>query len=124
MPPKASVYHVHLYNPYVNTVVSTFSIPRHEIVTSMEVMPLEISEVTHKLKTLIAVGTISQRAENYASRGALYTLDIIDVVPEPGRPETGKKISVHGREDTKGGVTALTGIGGLVATAQGMYCIA
>lgn len=87
----------------------------------MEIMPLEISEITHKHKLLIALGTISQRGENYAARGALYTLDIINVVPEPGQPETGKKLSIHGREDTKGGITALTGIAGLVATAQGMY---
>jgi len=86
----------------------------------MEIMPLEISEVIHKHKTFVAVGTISQRGENYAARGALYILDVIQVVPEPGRPETGKKLHVHGREDTKGGITALMGIAGLVGTAQGI----
>lgn len=88
----------------------------------MEVMSLEISEITHKHKLMIAVGTITQRAENFAARGALYIIDIITVVPEPGHPETGKKLQIHGREDTKGGITALTGIAGLVATAQGMLC--
>lgn len=86
----------------------------------MEIMPLEMSEVTHKHKLMIAVGTISQRGENFAARGSLYVLDVVAVVPEPGQPETGKKLHIHSHEDTKGGITALTGIAGLVATAQGM----
>ncbi|KAL1303688.1 hypothetical protein AAFC00_007041 [Neodothiora populina] len=117
--PKASRFYVHLYNPHVNLVVSTMPLPAYEIVTSMEVMPLEISEVTHKHKLLVAVGTISERGENYAARGALYTLDVVDVVPEPDKPETGKKLHQRGREDTKGGITAIMGIAGLVGTAQG-----
>lgn len=103
----------------MDAVVHTLPLPDFEIVTSMEVMPLEISEVTHKRKLLIAIGTISQRAENFAARGALYTIDVINVVPEPGHPETGKQLRIHGREDTKGGITAIMGIAGLVGTAQG-----
>ena len=85
----------------------------------MEVMPLEVSEITHQHRLLVALGTISQRAENYAAKGCIYTLEIIDVVPEPGQPETGKKFRVFGREETKSGITALMGIAGLVGTAQG-----
>lgn len=108
-----------MYDPRVHRIIDTFDIPPYELVTSMEVMPLEISEITHKHKLLVALGTISQRAENYAARGCIYALEIIDVVPEPGQPETGKKFRIVSREETKGGITALMGIAGLVGAAQG-----
>jgi len=121
--PKTLQYHIHIYDHHVNSVIHSLDLPNYELVTSTEIMPLEISEVIHKHKTFVAVGTISQRGENYAARGALYILDVIQVVPEPGRPETGKKLHVHGREDTKGGITALMGIAGLVGTAQGIFVL-
>ncbi|GAB7354687.1 hypothetical protein MBLNU459_g5108t1 [Dothideomycetes sp. NU459] len=117
--PKTSKYHVHIYDPQADAVIHTYDIPAYEIVTSMEVAPLEISEVTHKQKLLVAVGTISQRGENFAAKGVIYVLDIIPVVPEPSRPETGKKLHVFSREEIKGGITALMGIAGLVGAAQG-----
>lgn len=110
---------MHLYDAKADRVIDTYDIPSYELVTSMEVMPLEISEITHQHRLLVALGTISQRAENYAAKGCIYTLEIIDVVPEPGQPETGKKFRVFGREETKSGITALIGIAGLVGTAQG-----
>lgn len=121
MRPMTSQYYVHLYDPLVSTIVHTLPLPQYELVTSLEVMSLEISEITHKHKLMVAVGAITDRAENFAARGALYVLDIIDVVPEPGHPETGKMLKIHSREDTKGGITALMGIAGLVGTAQGMF---
>ncbi|KAI4740148.1 protein CFT1 [Aureobasidium sp. EXF-12298] len=117
--PKALQFRVHLYDAKADRLIDTYDIPPYELVTSMEVMPLEVSEITHQHRLLVALGTISQRAENYAAKGCIYTLEIIDVVPEPGQPETGKKFRVFGREETKSGITALMGIAGLVGTAQG-----
>lgn len=117
--PKTSQYHVHIYDPSANAVIYTYSLPPYELVTSMSIAPLETSETTHKQALLIALGTISQRAENYAAKGVVYVLSIIPVVPEPDRPETGKKLHVLSREEVKGGVTAVMGIAGLVGCAQG-----
>ncbi|KAG9903177.1 protein CFT1, partial [Aureobasidium melanogenum] len=117
--PRSLQFRVHLYDARADRIIDTYDIPPYEIVTSMEVMPLEVSEITHQHRLLVALGTITQRAENYAAKGCIYTLEIIDVVPEPGLPETGKKFRVFGREETKSGITALMGIAGLVGTAQG-----
>ncbi|KAG9684080.1 protein CFT1, partial [Aureobasidium melanogenum] len=117
--PKSLLFRVHLYDARADRIIDTYDIPPYELITSMEVMPLEVSEITHQHRLLVALGTISQRAENYAAKGCIYTLEIIDVVPEPGQPETGKKFRVFGREETKSGITALMGIAGLVGTAQG-----
>ena len=118
--PKTLQFYVHIYDHRADRLIDTFIIPPYELVTSMDVAPLEISEITHEHRLLVAVGTISQRAENYAAKGCIYALEIIDVVPEPGQPETGKKFRVVSREEVKGGVTALMGIAGLVGAAQGM----
>lgn len=91
------------------------------MLTSLVCAPLEISEVSHEQKELVALGTIVQRGESNASRGAVYVLDIIDVVPDPARPETSKKLSLLTREVTKAGVTAMMAIEGLLGTAQGMF---
>jgi hypothetical protein len=46
---------------------------------------------------------------------------VIEVVPEPDRPETGRKLKLIGKEIVKGAVTALSGIGGqgFLIVAQG-----
>lgn len=119
--PKTSQYYLHLYDAQTSTIVHTFPLPQLELVTSVECVSLEISEVTHKRKLLIAAGTISQKGEAYAARGGVYVLDVIDVVSEPDQPQTGKKMSLLSREETKGGITSLMGMAGLLGTAQGMF---
>ena len=86
---------------------------------------LETSENTPSRKTLVAVGTAFIRGEDLASAGRIYIFDIIDVVPEPGRPETGRKFKLIAKEDVKGAVTALSELGtqGFLIAAQGQKCM-
>lgn len=86
---------------------------------------LETSENTPSRKTLIAVGTAFIRGEDLASAGRIYIWDIIDVVPEPGRPETNRKFKLMAKEDVKGAVTALSELGtqGFLIAAQGQKCM-
>lgn len=121
--PTTSQYYLHLFEPHTGAIINTLSLPPHEMVTSVTCAPLEVSEVLHNRKLLVAAGTVSQRGEAYAARGGVYVLDIIEVVPELGKPETGKRLHILGREDTKGGITALMGIGGLLGTGQGQKII-
>lgn len=92
---------------------------------SVKVMSLETSEVTHERKELITVGTAVIRGEELPATGKFYVLDVIDVVPEPGRPETGKKLKLVAKEEVKGAVTALSEIGtqGFLLAAQGQKCM-
>lgn len=88
-------------------------------------MTLETSEHTHSRKALVAVGTAFIRGEDVASAGRVYIWDIIDVVPEPDRPETGRKFKLLAKEDVKGAVTALSEVGqqGFLIVAQGQKCM-
>lgn len=88
-------------------------------------MNLEVSENTHERKDLIVVGTSITKGEDIPARGCIYVFDVIEVVPEPGRPETGRRLKLVGKESVKGAVTALSGIGGqgFVIVAQGQKCM-
>jgi cleavage and polyadenylation specificity factor subunit 1 len=86
---------------------------------------LEVSEQTHERRDMIVVGTAIVRGEDIAARGCIYIFEIIDVVPEPGKPETNHKLKLFTQEEVKGAVTALSGIGGqgFLIAAQGQKCM-
>lgn len=96
-----------------------------ERVTAVENINLEISENTHERKDLIVVGTAFAKGEDIASRGCLYVFEVIEVVPDPEKPETNRRLKLIGKEPVKGAVTALSGIGGqgFLIVAQGQKCM-
>ncbi|KAK5165677.1 hypothetical protein LTR04_000989, partial [Oleoguttula sp. CCFEE 6159] len=110
-----------LFDPPTGTVVNTYPLDPTEVVVSMRTLDLEVSEKTHARKQLVAVGTALIRGEDLPTKGAIYVFNVIDVVPEPGKPETGKKLKLVAKEEVKGAVTAVSGIGtqGLLIIAQG-----
>lgn len=94
--------------------------PYLETVTSLKVMPLEVSEHTHEQKTMVVVGTAVQRGEDMPAKGTVNVFEILEVVPEPDRSETGYKLHIISREETRGAITAVESFsGGLIGTAQG-----
>ena len=88
-------------------------------------MDLETSEIISRRRSLIAVGTALIRGEDLPSQGRIYIFDIIDVVPEPDQPETGRKLKLIAKEEVKGAVTALSEVGteGFLLVAQGQKCM-
>lgn len=96
-----------------------------EVIMSVKTMSLETSEITHERQDLITVGTAVIRGEDLPAIGRIYVFDIIDVVPEPDRPETGKKLKLIAKEEVKGAVTSLSEIGtqGFLLAAQGQKCM-
>lgn len=96
-----------------------------ELCLSMIAADLEVSEKTHERRSFIAVGTVLATGEDQAARGRVHILDIIDVVPEPDKPETGFRLKTWAKEEVRGAVTALTEIGpqGFLLVAQGQKCL-
>jgi hypothetical protein len=96
-----------------------------EQVLSMKAVNLETSETTHQRKTFLAAGTVMIKGEDLAARGNILVLDVIDVVPEPDRPETNRKLKVYASEEVKGAVTALSEIGaqGFLLVTHGQKCM-
>ncbi|MCJ1313039.1 mRNA cleavage and polyadenylation factor subunit [Agyrium rufum] len=110
-----------LLDPVTRHVTDTYSMLPYEIITSIEVLDLETSEITSHRKPLIAVGTAIVRGEDLPSIGQIYVFDIIPVVPEPDQPETSYRFKLIAKEEIKGAVTSLTHIGteGFLVAAQG-----
>ena len=88
-------------------------------------MNLETSEFASRRQSLVAVGTAFIRGEDLSAQGRIYVFDIIQVVPEPDHPETGRKLKLIAKEEVKGAVTALSEIGteGFLLAAQGQKCM-
>jgi len=102
----------------------TYFEPR-EVVLCVEVLNLEISEVTHERKPVVCVGTGVVHGEDQATMGCMYVFEVITVVPEPGRPETNRRLRLLSQEKVKGAVTAVSALGnqGFMIMAQGQKCM-
>ncbi|KAI0421781.1 CPSF A subunit region-domain-containing protein [Xylaria grammica] len=125
---KPTVEHgiIKLINPITWTVIDTLEMEPFETVMCVETLHLEVSESTNERKHLIAIGTAISRGEDLPIKGRVLVYDIVAVIPEPGRPETDKKLKLIAKEDIpRGAVTALSEIGtqGLMLVAQGQKCM-
>ncbi|KAI1425773.1 CPSF A subunit region-domain-containing protein [Xylaria sp. FL1777] len=117
---------IKLINPMTWTVIDTLGVEPFETVMCVETLYLEVSESTNERKHLIAVGTAISRGEDLPIKGRVLVYDIVAVIPEPGRPETDKRLKLIAKEDIpRGAVTALSEIGtqGLMLVAQGQKCM-
>ncbi|KAB2573936.1 Cleavage/polyadenylation specificity factor A subunit [Lasiodiplodia theobromae] len=106
-------------------VIDTHELEAFEVVLTIKVLNLEVSENTHERKQLVAVGTGFIRGEDLPSRGCIYVFEVINVVPEPGHPETNRKLKLIAKEEVRGSVTAITDVGsqGFLLMAQGQKCM-
>ena len=92
----------------------------------IKTLSLEVSEHTHNRQTLVTIGTaITRGGEDLPVTGRILVFNVIDVVPEPDRPETGHKLKLIAQAEVKGAVTALSEIGtqGFLLAAQGQKCM-
>lgn len=115
-----------LVSPLSWTVIDAVEMEEYEVVMCVKTLNLEVSESTNERKQLVAVGTALARGEDLAIRGRVYVYDVVPVIPEPGRPETNRKLKLVAKEDIpRGAVTALSEIGtqGLLLVAQGQKCL-
>ncbi|CAO1598257.1 mRNA cleavage and polyadenylation factor subunit [Xanthoria calcicola] len=108
------------------SIIDSFPLTTTEVVMCIKTLSLEISEHTHERQTLVCVGTaIVRGGEDLPAQGRILVFNVIDVVPEPDRPETAHKLKLIAQAEVKGAVTALSEIGtqGFLLAAQGQKCI-
>lgn len=103
------------------TIIDTHILDPQEVVLCIKTLNLEVSETTHQRKDLIAVGTSVVHGEDLATKGCIRIFEVITVVPEPDRPETGKRLKLVVKDEVKGAVSAISEIGtqGFMIMAQG-----
>ncbi|KAI4267389.1 MAG: hypothetical protein L6R38_008283, partial [Xanthoria sp. 2 TBL-2021] len=108
------------------SIIDEFLLTTAEVVMCIKTLSLEISEHTHERQTLVTVGTaIVRGGEDLPAQGRILVFNVIDVVPEPERPETAHKLKLIAQAEVKGAVTALSEIGtqGFLLAAQGQKCM-
>ncbi|OLN82877.1 Protein cft1 [Colletotrichum chlorophyti] len=117
---------VKLISPTTWSVIDTVELEPHEVAMCMRTLHLEVSEETKERRMLITIGTAINRGEDLPVRGRILVYDVVPVVPQPGRPETNKKLKLVAKEEIpRGAVTALCEVGsqGLMLVAQGQKCM-
>ncbi|KAF4459341.1 hypothetical protein FALBO_13910 [Fusarium albosuccineum] len=125
-PPSLSRGVLKLISPISWTVIHDLDLESCESIECMKTLHLEVSEETKERRFLVAVGTALSKGEDLPIRGRVHVFDIVTVIPEPGKPETNKRLKAIAREDLpRGGVTAISEIGtqGLMLVAQGQKCM-
>jgi cleavage and polyadenylation specificity factor subunit 1 len=124
--PMADSGAIKLVNPINWSVIDTVNLGPCEVAMCLKSLNLEVSEETKERRLLIAVGTAITKGDDLPTRGRLYVYDIVTVIPEPGRPETNKKLKLVAKEEIpRGAITAISEIGtqGLMLIAQGQKCM-
>ncbi|KAK9475082.1 CPSF A subunit region-domain-containing protein [Dipodascopsis tothii] len=108
-----------LISPISWITVDTFELLPNEIPLVVKTVNLEVSEQTKARRQLLAVGTGLFRGEDLPAKGFVYILDIIEVVPEPGKPEINHRFKLIAKEEVRGAVSSLCDINGYLLSAQG-----
>lgn len=117
---------IKLINPVNWTIIDTVELEPCEIPLSVETLNLEVSESTNERRQLVTMGVAIIKGEDLPTRGRIYVYDVVTVIPEPGRPETNKKLKLVAKEEIpRGAVTAISQVGtqGLMLVAQGQKCM-
>jgi cleavage and polyadenylation specificity factor subunit 1 len=117
--PKVDHGALAVISPHTWTVVDRYAFAHNEVALIVQTISLEVSEHTKERRQLVAVGTGIFRGEDHSARGGIYVFEVIEVVPEPGKPETNRKLKLVTREEVKGTVSALCGVNGYLLAAQG-----
>lgn len=94
-----------------------------DFITAAAAVSLQTKETASGRKTYISLGTSYIRGEDLASRGKLYILDIIEVVPEIDNPQTNHKFKHIHKTEVKGPVSAICDVNGYLAASIGQKII-
>ncbi|EPB78800.1 CPSF A subunit region [Ancylostoma ceylanicum] len=118
--PSIPQYSLNLYSPMDWKPVPNTDIKfeEMEVVTACEEVTLRSESTISGMQTYLSVGTINNYGEEVLVRGRIILAEIIDVVPEPGKPTSKHKIKVVYDKEQKGPVTALASINGLLLSGM------
>lgn len=117
---------IKLISPYNWSVIDTIELTENEVGLSVKSMKLDVGTTNKKLKfnkEYIVIGTGKYRMEDLVSQGSFKIFEVIDIIPEPGKPETNHKFKLLFQEDSRGAVTAITEVSGRLLATQGQKVI-
>ncbi|CAK9441251.1 uncharacterized protein LODBEIA_P51200 [Lodderomyces beijingensis] len=111
-------------------VIDSFDLHDNEIGMTIKSMVLDVGSgsagINKKFKIkreYIVIGTGKIRMEDLAANGSFKIYEIIDIIPEPGKPETNHKFKEVFQEESRGAVTAICDLSGRLVVGQGQKVI-
>ncbi|KAL7750781.1 mRNA cleavage and polyadenylation factor subunit [Sorochytrium milnesiophthora] len=121
--PQVGRYSIELISPITFETIDRFEFEEHEQAIALCTVMLECKQVASGRKHFLAVGTSLVKGEDVAVQGKIYIFDVIEVVPEPGKPHTNHKYKMLTSSEVKGPVSAFTGVNGHLVAATGQKII-
>ena len=116
--PQAYTYKLHIISSLTWTIVDSFALREYETVLELRLSTLDTKQTSSGHKVFITVGTALSKGEDRPVRGRALVLDVVEVVPEPGRPETNVKLRLLTGQEVKGPVTTHCDIDGCLLVAM------
>ncbi|XP_060653356.1 cleavage and polyadenylation specificity factor subunit 1 [Drosophila nasuta] len=119
--PIGSQFEMVLISPETWEIVPDASIQFEpwEHVTAFKIVKLSYEGTRSGLKEYLCIGTNFNYSEDITSRGNIHIYDIIEVVPEPGKPMTKFKLKEVFKKEQKGPVSAISDVVGFLVTGLG-----
>ncbi|CAK7893964.1 protein Cft1p [[Candida] anglica] len=126
--PPATSYkgYIKLLSTFNWSIIDTIELAENEVGMSVKSMVLDVGISSKRFKNkkeFIVVGTGKYRMEDLAANGSYRIIEIIDIIPEPGKPETNHKFKEFFKEDTRGAVTSICEVSGRFLVSQGQKII-
>lgn len=115
-----------LFSPVTWTAIDKFELQDNEVGLQVKTMILDVGSSNKRFKNqkeFVLIGTGRFRVEDLASYGSFKLFEIIDIIPEPGKPETNHKFKEFTTEETRGAVTTVCDVSGRFLVAQGQKII-
>lgn len=100
------------------TIIDTLDLEENEVCTSLDVLALK-NNGTDGAKVAVFIGTSIFQSEDISTTGSWKAFDIINVVPEPDKPEAKYKLKPLSSEKAKGPVLDACAVDGRFAIIQG-----
>ncbi|KAL3319241.1 Cleavage and polyadenylation specificity factor subunit 1, partial [Cichlidogyrus casuarinus] len=106
--------------PFWETVpYTTFEFDQWEVVNDLKTVALKVAQSAQGTRDLLAVCANLSYGEEIPVRGRIVIFDIVEVVPQPGRPLTSHKMKKLCDQEQQGSVTCLSSCSGHLLGAVG-----
>lgn len=107
-----------LINPQTWNIIDKVEFDGDAMVNDMKTMLIQVDSHSKRKVEFLVVGVTNNSSEDLPASGSFFIYDIISVVPEPGKPDTGFKLKQIFTEYVKSAITATCDISGRFVISQ------
>ena len=121
--PMGHEYKIGLVSSQTLGLIDTFTLREYETALELKLSTLDTKQTSSGKKAFVTVGTALNKGEDRPVRGRLIVLDLVDVVPDPDKPETNRKLRLLAFQEVKGPVLTHCELDGCLLVGLGSKII-